>query len=200
MSSTFINYFHADLVKEITPRRAITGALAVLALYALYTRCLSIYRLYFHPLAKFPGPKAAAVSKNWLRDLHHNELGYPEKEFEALHKKYNCHALRIAPNELHISDVHLYKTIYSQQKPFLKSDFYNTFQVDGTLFAERVPELHKERRKMLNPLFSASGVRSLEPVITQTIEKFMDKIKRISSNGPVNVYDAYRYVPFRVFK
>ena len=36
--------------------------LKALGLFSVYFFVVSIYRFYFHPLAKFPGPKMAAIS------------------------------------------------------------------------------------------------------------------------------------------
>jgi cytochrome P450 len=121
--------------------------------------------------------------------------GQSEAVFEEMHAKFNTKALRIAPNELHITDASLYKTVYSQTQPFLKEPLlYDAFMVPTTLFAEQVPSLHKERRKMLNPLFSRQGMTKLEPVITSTVEVFMRKVRKLAKKGPINVFDAYRYL------
>lgn len=47
----------------------------------------SLYYLYFHPLATFPGPRRAAVSTLWL--YYVSRRGQPEETFEELHKKYS---------------------------------------------------------------------------------------------------------------
>lgn len=102
-------------------------------------------------------------------------------------------ALRIGPNELHISDVNLYKVIYNQSSPFPKyAPFYDGFNTPHTVFAEIDPVLHKERRRMLNPLFSRVGLFQLEPIIQQKIKMLVDKIHLLAGNGSVNVYDAFR--------
>lgn len=102
-------------------------------------------------------------------------------------------ALRIGPNELHISDVNLYKVIYGQSSPFPKyAPFYEGFNTPHTVFAECDPLLHKQRRRMLNPLFSRVGLFKMEPVIQQKIKMLVEKIRLLAGNGPVNVYDAFR--------
>lgn len=169
-----------------------TGVFCAVFLYFSYTFIQRIYRLYFHPLAKFPGPREAAVSTQWLFTQHKG--GYPEPTLEALHKKYNTNALRIGPNELHITEPSVYKQIYSQAHPFPKDiDFYSMFQTPRTLFAETVPALHKECRKALNPLFSRQGVLKLEPMLTDSAEELTEKIRRLAKKGPINVVDAFKY-------
>jgi Cytochrome P450 len=55
------------------------------------------------------------------------------------------------------------------------------------VFAETDPVLHKERRRLLNPLFSRDGLFKLEPIIQQKVKMLLDKIHLLAGNGPVNV-------------
>ncbi|KAK2023938.1 cytochrome P450 [Colletotrichum zoysiae] len=163
------------------------AAAAVLAFQLLR----AVYRLHFHPLSKFPGPRSAAISDQWQAKL--TKLGYPEPEYEKLHADFDTKALRIGPNKLHLSDTSLYKLIYSQANPFLKEkDFYDAFGSLHSLFVESDPHLHKERRKLLNPLFSKSGVLKLEPLMVEKAEELKLKIKRVSKAGSINVANAFR--------
>lgn len=60
---------------------------AVLA-YLVYLLGLVVYRLYFHPLAKFPGPKYAAISR-W-HEFYYEVVKKGQFTFkvEELHKQY----------------------------------------------------------------------------------------------------------------
>jgi hypothetical protein len=69
--------------------------LSVLGLAAGTALCLAlwtcIYRLFFHPLAKFPGPKLAAIT-TWY-EAYYDFIGYQGQYtflFEDLHKKYGA--------------------------------------------------------------------------------------------------------------
>lgn len=54
----------------------------------VYLISLAIYRLYFHPLARFPGPKLAALSK-WYEFYYDVYLqGQFVFQLEELHKRY----------------------------------------------------------------------------------------------------------------
>ncbi|KAI8648552.1 hypothetical protein NCS57_01466400 [Fusarium keratoplasticum] len=175
---------------------ALVGALLLLG-YVLFRLARSIYRIYFHPLKNFPGPREARTSDNWLYRV--TKEGSPNEVLENLHRNLNCNALRIAPNELHITDTSLYKVIYSQSSPFLKSaDFYSAFNIPHTLLTETDAIAHKERRRMLNSLFSRAGVLKLQPIIHDKLRLLGDKIDRLYKKGPVNVYDAFRLLTTEV--
>lgn len=58
------------------------------ALAALYMLGLVVYRLYFTPLAKFPGPKLAAISK-WYEFYYDVVLrGQFTFQIQRMHQKY----------------------------------------------------------------------------------------------------------------
>lgn len=61
---------------------------SLLGAYVLYLVGLVIYRLYFHPLAKFPGPKYAAISR-W-HEFYYEVVKQGQFTFKVqeLHKQY----------------------------------------------------------------------------------------------------------------
>lgn len=117
-----------------------TGLLALFSL-CLYFIGLGVYRLFFSPLAKFPGPKLAALTF-WV-EFYHDVVRRGQYTFEIvkMHEKYgecietdalrtqkwlfNTFSLgpivRITPDELHINDPdysdELYPTSLPTEKP-----------------------------------------------------------------------------------
>ncbi|PNP82140.1 hypothetical protein FNYG_04329 [Fusarium nygamai] len=179
-----------DFLHHQSQNNLIIGFVVVsAATYFLYATVDRIYKLHFHPLAKFPGPKKACLSQEWL--LRVSEQGSPEQVFEKLHEKYNSRAIRIGPNELHIDDVKLYKDIYNQSSTYVKHDaFYAGFNTPHSVFAEHVPSLHKERRRRLNPFFSRRAIGQLEGLLKDKIYELGRRID--SQQGPYNIFNAIR--------
>ena len=70
--------------------------------FLLYVLGLYAYRLLFHPLAKFPGPKLAAIS-NWYEFywdvLQHGKF---TEHIQALHKQYGTSPLELGSIATHI--------------------------------------------------------------------------------------------------
>ena len=67
--------------------------------YVFYLLGLVIYRLYFHPLAKFPGPKYAAISC-W-HEFYYEVVKKGKFTFKVqeLHKQYGLSP----PRSMHLS-------------------------------------------------------------------------------------------------
>ncbi|OJJ52526.1 hypothetical protein ASPSYDRAFT_83075 [Aspergillus sydowii CBS 593.65] len=155
------------------PGIALTGTVATVILVVLIR---SIYYHAWHSLSRFRGPSAAAMSRHWIYRVSKQPR-----------------ALRVGPNELHISDVSQYKVIYSQSKPFPKDvPFYEGFKIPHTVFTEVDAGKHKERRRLLNPLFPRAGVLKLEPIIHEKTEVLMKGIRHLQDTHSINIYDAFR--------
>ncbi|KAL6922493.1 hypothetical protein FSST1_006519 [Fusarium sambucinum] len=163
------------------------ASVAVLGLLLLAT--FGAYRLWFHPLAHFPGPKSAAVSTYWLSRASIDK--YVEEYLEELHDKYNSSTIRIAPNELHIRDPELYATIYSQSTTYYKPDsFYQSFNIPHSLTTEVDPFIHRNQRRTLNPYFSKRSVEQLSSIVLSKIQRLETKLRRMS--GLFDAHDAVR--------
>lgn len=180
-----------------------------LATLLAYSLIRSAYLLYFHPLSQFPGPRAAKLSKRWVRKLH----PMPEEEFERLHQKYRkwtflqiliccianqnclseCDAIRVAPNELHLTDPNLYKVIYAQTGEFRKyTSFYAAFNLAHTVFGEDDPTKHKIRRRMLSLYFSQKAVVGIQPLILEALANVSQRLAKRDLTRPINIYGLAR--------
>lgn len=107
-----------------------TLALLLAFVSLLWISVTIIYRLFLHPLARYPGPILAKLSSVYMvsavaqcRDTYTRY---------DLHKKYGK-VVRTGPNELCFADTPSIKDIYGQSaEPCLKaSQFYNSFTLTG---------------------------------------------------------------------
>ncbi|KAK2875011.1 hypothetical protein FQN49_001853 [Arthroderma sp. PD_2] len=142
-----------------------------------------VYGRYLHPLAQFPGPAAAASSTRWLYKV--SMTGHAEEAFEVLHERYKIKALRIAPNELHISDVHQYNIIYAHSEVFpIYTRFYDAFDIPFSVGGEADIGLHKERRQLMSPFYSRGSLFNAEGVMHERAVALVNKIHNITKIQP----------------
>lgn len=152
------------------------AAVAVLSISAVYVLGLVIHRLFFSPIAKFPGPKLAAVTS--LYELYYDVIkkGKYLFEIEKMHDKYGP-IVRINPYELSIRDPEFYDELYvaGSVRPTDRYEGFVSGVVDfeGSHLATIGHDLHRKRRKPLDPYFSRSGVTRLEPMVAELCEKLI---------------------------
>ncbi|KAB2572470.1 cytochrome P450 [Lasiodiplodia theobromae] len=162
------------------PRLLLVSAVAVLVFYL----GLAIRRLWFHPLAKYPGPRLAAIT-NVPYSIDYLSGRQPYRLLK-LHEKYGP-IVRIAPNELSFSTAQSWKDIYGPRKghhPFVKAPFY-----DGNMFSDMAhsiasecdPAKHAVMRKYLANAFTERSLREQEAIIGGHVDAFISKIGELGS-------------------
>ncbi|KAL2833610.1 cytochrome P450 [Aspergillus pseudoustus] len=160
----------------------------------LYASVLVIYRLWFSPIASFPGPLLAKCT--FLYEFYYDwvRCGQFYIKIEELHKEYGP-IIRITPSELHVREPLFYHDLYVT-RAVRKSDAYRGF-TQGAGFdditAVSIPhDTHRAVRAALSPLFSPSGLRRVEHRVLACVRKLATRLEeRVDMGVPVNLSDAF---------
>ncbi|KXN81884.1 Trichodiene oxygenase [Leucoagaricus sp. SymC.cos] len=158
-----------------------------------YPIILAIYRIWLHPLSRYPGPRLAAVTK-WYKAYYDLVIGGGLLEhIEHLHELYGP-VVRIGPSEVHILSASAYHQIYAPGSTYPKEAFfYRGFGLDGTSLCETDYGAAKARRDMLSSLFSRRSILKLEWVIQDKVDLLITKLAEYNSR-PADLYLAFRSV------
>jgi hypothetical protein len=165
-----------EQIQKYPPATIVAGLFVV---WLVYLVALAIYRLYFSPLAKLPGPKLAALSK-WYEFYYEVLLkGHFTFQIQELHKKYGEREIvfiasheamhywrtrtymssrlgpivRITPDELHIDDYTFWDTLFVKYPKSRKYEWLNgRLGNEHSVFTTCDPVHHRMRRAPLNPM------------------------------------------------
>ncbi|KAH8805473.1 cytochrome P450 [Xylogone sp. PMI_703] len=155
---------------------AAKSAVLLLSAAVAYVFSVIIYRLFFHPYAKYPGPFLAKITPlyagyhAWKGDLH--------VDMWRAHLKYGTY-VRYAPNRLMMNTNTALNEIYGSKKPVKKAADYIVMahQAQNTLtFIDKVE--HGRRRRLMSQGFSTAKLRSYEPKILKRVRNFCVAIRR----------------------
>ncbi|KAK1701965.1 cytochrome P450 [Colletotrichum lupini] len=149
-----------------------------------YSVIRTIYLVWFHPLAKYPGPRIASVSNVWY-GYQWLSGRYPWAMQRAF-KNYGD-VVRIAPNELVFITPKAYTDIYTSSingRPgFVKSDMLDTGDKYEGLASERDIDKHRAARKQLAPAFSPRSLKQYESIIHADVDEFVEVLKNSPATG-----------------
>ncbi|KAL2043494.1 hypothetical protein N7G274_003801 [Stereocaulon virgatum] len=149
----------------------------------LYLTSLVVYRLLLHPLAKFPGPKLAAVTRYYEAYYDLVQSGQYTFKIAELHKQYGP-IIRISPFELHVNDPRFYEKLYRQDGHWNKYDWsYDAFGAPLSAICSTDHDLHKRRRAPLNAYFSKANVASRQGLILDKVKKLRERMNDYSISG-----------------
>ncbi|KAF2473016.1 cytochrome P450 [Lindgomyces ingoldianus] len=167
---------------------AVKTLLMVVGLYLAYWTVRAIYRIYFHPLSRYPGSKIAAASSAWYEWYwNFHRTGELLFEIERQHQRHGP-VIRIGPEDLHVNDPEIFQDVTRVGSRFLKdAKFYNFITFPGTSIGETDPVAHRIRRQVLTPAFSPNRVQELAPFVKKQADKLMSRFKVFAtSSTPVN--------------
>ncbi|KAK1760308.1 Isotrichodermin C-15 hydroxylase [Echria macrotheca] len=148
------------------------GGLAIAGL--LYVICVAVYRVFLHPLAKYPGPLLAKLTDAYM--LYHAWKGDRHLEFWRMHEKYGKF-VRFGPNSLSVNSNTALKEIYGFKANVRKSEFYDAFVHPApNTHNTRDKEMHARKRRVLSHAFSDGAIKEVERYILANIRTFCDAI------------------------
>ncbi|MCJ1278729.1 hypothetical protein MMC21_006546 [Puttea exsequens] len=161
--------------------------------YAGYLILLLTHRQRFQlaystPLRNVPGPWYAKFSRLVLKanDVAGNRWYY----VQGLHKKYGS-IIRIAPDEVAISDPKVVSKVHALGTPFRKR------QQPGTpfnIFSISEPKAHRNRQRFYAKAYSDETLKSsTEPAVKQLIETAVAGIKQDATESKNHVADVYKW-------
>ncbi|KAI1337118.1 cytochrome P450 [Xylariaceae sp. FL0016] len=158
---------------------AVSGVLAYLG--------LAIYRLFFHPLAKIPGPRLAAATY-WYEayyELAHKGGAQFAPKVRGLHAKYGP-IVRINPDEVSVNDAEFHDRLYAPQ-PAIRDRHPNFSAALGTTkgsFSTVDHNLHRSRRMAYSPFFASSNVTAFEPLAQDKVRHLCDLLQCSEERSP----------------
>ncbi|CAM1504056.1 Fc.00g016470.m01.CDS01 [Cosmosporella sp. VM-42] len=165
----------------------------------LYTVGLVVYRVFFHPLAKYPGPFLAKITDAY--QLYHAYKGDRHLEFWRMHQKYGK-VVRFGPNSVCFNSNTALKEIYGFRSNVRKAEFYNAFvHPAANTHNTRDKELHARKRRVLSHAFSDGATKEMQRYILGNVRTFTEQIGRedggVEAKGwtkPRNMSDWCNYL------
>ncbi|KAH8601537.1 cytochrome P450 [Bisporella sp. PMI_857] len=153
---------------------------------------LVIFRIFLHPLSHIPGPLLPKITSLWL--YYHSYFGDEATVIHELHEKYGP-LVRVAPNEVDISDADAIAPIYVSRGGFAKPKCYANFDIDGhsTIFSTADPEHRSPRAKAVMPMFSTKNIKDNEAELYKCVDRMICRMQEESKTGrPVNILNLTR--------
>ena len=142
----------------------------------LFLVARAVYDRFFHPLSGIPGPFLAGFTRLWL--VYQTYQCRRHVLDPGLHAKYGPY-VRIAPNELLVSDINYFPILYGAGTKFNKSAWYSAL-TDGdhtfNLLAETDTHLYWQQRRLISPVFTTQALRRYQTQLARAVGAFVEKM------------------------
>lgn len=160
-------------------------------------------RLLLSPLAKFPGPRFAALTR-WVEtyyDCFHLGGGQFLFKYREWRETYGMRSdlrhirpvtgqtkgpvVRVSPWGIHIQDSTFHEVMYSVKPQHKPKEHEKRFNHPSSAFATSDHHLHRLRRSVLNPFFSKRRIVQRSTSIQQCMDRLCNRLKQDFARGDV---------------
>ncbi|KAF2971326.1 hypothetical protein GQX73_g2289 [Xylaria multiplex] len=155
-----LSVFVQSRVFQLSSHAAILGTFSIAASYfgGLYSS-LVIFRLFFHPLSKFPGPLGCKISSAWFATYLAKRDAF--RQLLQLHQKHG-NFLRIGSNDLSITHPKAVQAIHGPGSKCRKADWYDLTYPMVSLQSTRDDALHSKWRRVWSTAFGDRNLQDYE--------------------------------------
>ncbi|KAL8414244.1 hypothetical protein RB594_005464 [Gaeumannomyces avenae] len=177
----------------------VLGLVTTLVVYGVG---LAVYRLWFHPLSKVPGPWYMAISA--LFASYQNEIkGEFAVKARSLHEKYGD-IVRIGPDCVMVDGKVGFADVLARRAGGDATEFRKwpgSAGPGGHLGILGAPnfDTHRRQRRMLSHAFSAAALKEQEDLIFYYIDLFINRVSEISAGGkPLDLVEWLNFATFDI--
>ncbi|EXV00321.1 cytochrome P450 [Metarhizium robertsii] len=165
--------------------------LAVSSVYLLHRLRRIVKRVTGSSISRVPGPWYS----KWTRVVidYHFLRGTRSLYIHDLHAQYGP-IVRIAPDEVNVTDIDAVKTIYSVKDTFLKSGFYRRIVPPESIFSTANIDFHRRHRRLLAGPLTETSLKKMIPAI-RTISDLV--VQRMGEEMKVRgAADVFKWATF----
>ncbi|KAK0646745.1 cytochrome P450 [Cercophora newfieldiana] len=172
---------------------AATAAFTASYFTGLYAS-ISVYRLFFHRLHRFPGPFWARLSNFYHAYIIRRSDNH--LVMQRLHEKYGP-IVRTGPSNLSVNDPAAIKIVLSNESKCTKSPWYERSLPVVNLHTVRDKKTHDARRKIFSKAFAPGALQDYEERVVVHCEEFIRQMKCMAGQ-PFDASDWFKYFAFDV--
>jgi len=172
-----------------------------LCLFVAYLVLTTIYNLWFHPLAKYPGPFFSRISgiPSFYYACKGDRHIWAWRQFQIYGDKF-----RAAPNLILFNSPEAYNSVFGYNTNVRKSDFYDVWRRNAgdlnTLGCTNVA-LHARRRKALALAFTDQSVKATIPFMERHTDRWNELLpgKTFDDDGWSEPQDLTEWADYLMF-
>ncbi|KAL9130770.1 MAG: hypothetical protein Q9217_001118 [Psora testacea] len=175
-----------------TRQATVKTATIVVAYAASLFASMTIYRVLFHKLRRFPGPIFARITKFWHISQLLRQPNF--RLLDHLHDRYGDF-VRIGPNEISIRSAEAMSEIHGSGSRCTKAPFYDLLLPRVSIITTRSRTLHDQRRRIWDHGFSAKALNQYEPKVMMYCRQLEQQVAK-RAGQVIDVSSWFHYFSF----